>query len=324
MFDNLIVQPIFNLLVLINAALPGHNFGVALIIFTIVIRFLMWPLVRKQLHHAKEMRLLQPEIKRIKKATKGDRQKESAMLMELYKERSINPVGSLGTIIIQFIVLIGLYFAVRKLVNEPTALLTFTYDWMHNLPWLKDLAVNISIFDETLLGFIDLTKPALSSGGWYIPALLLVIGSAFAQYKTSVQLMPKPKDGRGLKKILSDAASGKEADQMEVNAAVMRSTRYLIPAMIFFFTLGLPSALSLYWMVGGIVAYFQQKRVLGQDEEEMEAIADEQVVISSDTKVYSSAAKRKKAAIEAEIVTKKTTPKPTAKKATGSTNKRRK
>ncbi len=324
MFDNLIVQPIFNLLVLINAAIPGHNFGIALIVFTILVRFLMWPLVRKQLHHAKEMRLLQPEIKKIKKAAKGDRQKESTMLMELYKERSISPVGSLGTIIIQFIVLIGLYFAVRKLVNEPTALITFTYDWMHSLPWIKDLAKNINIFDETFIGLIDLTKPAFNSSGWYLPGLLLVIGSAFAQYKTSVQLMPKPKDGRGLKQILKDAATGKEADQMEVNAAVMRGTRFLIPGMIFFFTLGLPSALSLYWMVGGIVAFFQQKRVLDQDEVEMEAIANEDEIISPDTKVYSSAAKRKKAAIEAEIVTKKPTPKPKTKKTTSSSTKRRK
>ena len=73
MFTTLIVQPIFNLLVLVYALLPGHNFGVALIIFTIIIRLLLWPLVKKQLHQAKAMRELQPEIKRIKKATKGNR-----------------------------------------------------------------------------------------------------------------------------------------------------------------------------------------------------------------------------------------------------------
>jgi YidC/Oxa1 family membrane protein insertase len=59
-FTTLIVQPIFNLLALIYALLPGHNFGLSLIIFTIVIRLLLWPLVRKQLHQAKAMRELQP------------------------------------------------------------------------------------------------------------------------------------------------------------------------------------------------------------------------------------------------------------------------
>src|SRR5687768_10596742 len=108
MFNDLIVQPIFNLLVLIYALLPGHNFGLALILFTIVIRLLLWPLVKKQLHHAKAMRKLQPELKKIKKQTKGDRQKESMMMMELYKERGINPFGTIPILIVQFIVLIGL------------------------------------------------------------------------------------------------------------------------------------------------------------------------------------------------------------------------
>ncbi len=83
MFTTIVIQPIFNLLVLIYAILPGHNFGLAIIIFTVLVRLLMWPLVKKQLHQAKAMRELQPELKRIKQATKGDRQKESTMIMQL-------------------------------------------------------------------------------------------------------------------------------------------------------------------------------------------------------------------------------------------------
>src|SRR6476619_3490617 len=98
-FQVLIVKPIFNLLVFIYAILPGHNFGLAIILFTVVVRLLMWPLVKKQLHQAKAMRELQPELKKIKQASKGDRQKESALLMELYKEREISPFGSIGTLI---------------------------------------------------------------------------------------------------------------------------------------------------------------------------------------------------------------------------------
>jgi YidC/Oxa1 family membrane protein insertase len=56
MFTTLIVQPLFNLLVFVYAILPGHNFGLALIIFTIIIRLLLWPLVKKQLHQAKAAR----------------------------------------------------------------------------------------------------------------------------------------------------------------------------------------------------------------------------------------------------------------------------
>ncbi len=274
MFTTLIVQPIFNLLVLVYALLPGHNFGVALIIFTIIIRLLLWPLVRKQLHQAKAMRELQPEIKRIKKATKGNRQKESQMLMELYKERGINPIGTFPILIIQFIILIGLYSGLNKVIHDPQAIINFAYPALQNLSWMKELAGNIHQFDNTLLGVVDLSKAALYAGGIYWPAMLIVTGSAVAQYFQAKQLMPQSDDQRGLRDILKSAGKGDQADQSEVNAAVGRSTRFLLPGMIFLFTVNLPSALSLYWLTGGLVAYIQQAYILRKDEEEMEEIAD--------------------------------------------------
>ena len=275
MFEHLVVQPIFNLLVLITALIPGHNFGLAIIVFTVLVRSAMWPFVKKQLHHASAMRKMQPEIKRVKKEAAGDRQKESAMLMELYKERNISPFGSIGTLIVQFIILLGLYFGLRKMVNDPQALISFTYEPLHSLAWIKQLMADINTFDETLFGVMDLTRAAVSSQGFYWPAFLLGLGRAFVQFKQSVQLMPKPQDGRSLKQILKDASAGKETEQAEVSAAVMRGTRFLIPAMILIFTITLASALSLYWLTSGIVAIIQQTRLLKQDEEEMEALADE-------------------------------------------------
>lgn len=274
MFTTLIVQPIFNLLVLVYALLPGHNFGLALIIFTIIIRLLLWPLVRRQLHQAKAMREMQPEIKKIKKAAKGNRQQESQMLMELYKERGVNPIGTFPILIIQFIILIGLYSGLNKVIHDPHALVNFAYPALQNLSWMKELAANIHLFDNTLFGVVDLSKAALNAGGIYWPAMLIVTGSAIAQYYQAKQLMPDSKDSRGLRDILKSAGKGQQADQSEVNAAVGRSTRFLLPGMIFIFTVNLPSALSLYWLTGGLVAYLQQAYILRQDEEEMEEIAD--------------------------------------------------
>lgn len=273
MFQTLIVQPIFNLLVLVYALLPGHNFGLALILFTVVVRFLMWPLVKKQLHHAKAMRKLQPELKRIKKEAKGDRQKESMMVMELYKEREVSPFGSIGVLIIQLVILIGLYSGLQRVIKDPRAIIDYAYPFLQDMGWLQNLAANIGQFDATLLGFVDLTKSALGEGGIYWPAMILVLGSAVTQYFQSVQLMPQEKDARNLRQILKEAGGGKQADQAEVNAAVGRSTRFFIPVMIFVFTIGLPSALGLYWFVSGLVAYLQQARILRQDEEELEAVA---------------------------------------------------
>lgn len=275
MFTTLIVQPIFNLLVLVYAILPGHNFGLALIIFTIIIRLLLWPLVKKQLHQARAMRKMQPDIKRIKKAAKGDRQKESQMLMELYKERGINPIGTFPILIIQFIILIGLYSGLRKVIDNPHELISFAYPGLQHLGWMQQLAHNIHLFDDTLFGVVNLSRAALNPGGGvYLPAMLIVIASAIAQYYQAKQLMPQDKDQRGLREILKSAGDGKQADQSEINAAVGRSTRFLLPGMIFLFTVNIPSALSLYWLTGGVVAFAQQAYILRQDEEEMEEMSD--------------------------------------------------
>lgn len=308
MFELLIVQPIFNLLVLVYALLPGHNFGLALIIFTIIIRFLMWPMVKKQLHHAKAMRELQPEIKRIKKEAKGDRQKESMMIMAMYKEKEVSPFGSIGVLIVQLIILLGLYSGLRKVVDNPQAIIDFSYPALQNLGWMQQLAGDISRFDATLLGAVDLTKAAIGGGnGLYIPAMVIVIGSAVSQYFQSKQLMPTDKEARSIRQIMRDASNGKQADQSEVNAAIGRSTRYFIPALIFIFTVNLPSALGLYWFVSGVVAYMQQSRILKQDETELEAIADKPA---------------NKSVIEGEVIERKS-PKTKKKKSSKATKRRK-
>ncbi|HEX7633291.1 MAG TPA: YidC/Oxa1 family membrane protein insertase [Candidatus Saccharimonadales bacterium] len=275
MFTTLIVQPLFNFLVLIYALIPGHNFGLSVIIFTIIIRLIMWPLVKKQLYQAKAMRALQPEIKKVKQATKGNRTKESQMLMELYKEKGINPLGAFPTLIVQFIILIGLYSGLRKVIDDPHTLVTFSYPFIQHLSWMQELAHNIHKFDNTLFGFVDLSRAALNKGGGvYWPAMFIVLGSAVAQFFQSRQLLPSSKDQRSLRAILKEAGQGKQADQSEVNAAVGRSTSFFIPVMIFLFTVNIASALSLYWLTSGLVAFIQQSIVLRDDETKMEEIAD--------------------------------------------------
>jgi YidC/Oxa1 family membrane protein insertase len=274
MFTELIVQPIFNLLVLIYALIPGHNFGLAIILFTIVIRLLMWPLVKKQLRQTKITRQLQPELKRIKKEAKGDRQLEGRMMMELYKERGVNPLGMFPTLIVQMIVLIGLYMGLVKVIKDPNQIVQFAYGPLQQLPWMQHLAENIKAFDNSLFGFIDLSRVALSANGTYVPALILVFLSAGIQFLTSRQFMLIDKDACKLRHILKAAGEGQQADQAEVSAAVGRSMQYFIPIMVLLFTVNLAAALSLYWFVGGVVAYIQQRAALKDDADQLVEAAD--------------------------------------------------
>jgi len=284
-FTTLIVQPIFNLLVLIYAIIPGHNFGLAIILFTIVVRLLMWPLVKKQLHQVKVMRDLQPELKRIKKAAGGSKQQESLMMMELYKERGINPFGSIGLLLLQLPILIGLYQGLQKVLHDPHQLVSFAYPALQHLSWMKELAGNIHQFDATLFGVVDLTRSALGPKGFYLPAMLIVLASAVVQFYQSKQLTPTDKNAKSLRELLKEAGSGKNADTSELNAATARSTRYLLPAMIFFFTVNIASALALYWLVSGITALIQQTIVLREDSEEMEAEASGKPLSSAKSEV---------------------------------------
>lgn len=310
MFTTFIVQPIFNLLVFIYAMIPGHNFGLAIILFTIVVRLLMWPLIRKQLHQVKLMRKIQPELKKIKKAAAGDKRKESVLMMELYKERGISPFGQIGIILLQIPILLGLYIGLQRVLKDPHELVSFAYPFLQDLSWMKELGSNIHLFDATLFNFLDLTRAALSSSGIYWPALAVVAASAVAQFFQAKQLSPDDKDSRSLRVILREAKQGKQADSAEVNAAMARSTRYLLPALVFIFTIQLPSALSLYWLVSGLVAFLQQSIILKEDTSEMEASVD------------SKATDREKKAVEAEIIEKPT--KKSGKKTAARTKKRRK
>lgn len=297
MFTTIIIRPIFNLLVAIYALIPGHNFGLAIIIFTIIVRLLMWPLVKKQLHQTKVMRQLQPELKKIKAATKGNRQKEALMVQELYKERGINPFGSIGLMLLQVPFLIGLYSGLHRVVSDPHQLVSFSYPFLRHLSWMKHVAANIHVFDQTLLGAVNLTKSALSPTGIYWPAMVIVLGSAIVQYYQSKQLTSTDKSAKGLRTILREASAGKQADQADINVAIGKSTRFLLPAMIFLVTIRLSSALSLYWLVGGLVAYVQQSIALRDDTEELEKIADKK------TKTQSKAPKKDVSEIvEAEVV----------------------
>jgi len=313
MFDTILVKPIFNVLTFIYAVVPGHNFGVALIIFTILVKFALWPLLKKQLHHTKAMRALQPELKKIKIAAKGDKQKEAMLSMALYKEKEVSPFAPIGLMLIQFPILIALYSGISRIVNDPNNLINFSYDFVRNLSWMKELATDITKFDMTLFGLVDLKNTAIS-GGVYWPVMLIVVLSAVVQYLTSKQLMVTDKNAKKLKDILKGARNGKEADSAEVNAAVGRTMIYFIPFMVFFISLGIAGALSFYWFVTGLITYIQQSFILKKDTEELaETTAKIKIDNSSTAKV-----------VTAEIIQKPKKQNPKNKKSSkNSKNKRR-
>ena len=294
-FDTVIVQPIFNLLMLIYSLIP--DFGVSIIIFTILVRLLLWPLVKKQLHHTKAMRKMQPELAKIKKQYAKNPQMRNLAMMELYKKHNISVFGPIGILLIQFPILIAMYRVVQIFASNRADLGKYVYGAVKNLPVANNLVNNPDQFNQNFLGIFDLTQHAISRNGVVVGLLVLAVLAAVLQYLTAKQLSPNSDSKRRLRDILSEAGSGKEADQSEVNAVVSRKMMKFMPVMVFLIIIYLPGALAMYMTTANAVGYLQNLIILRKDSSEMEDIANEKAPKPSKAK----AKKRADNAAEARV-----------------------
>ena len=307
-----IVAVTHNLLTALYAIIPGHDFGIALILFTIFIRMLLWPLIKKQLHQTRLMRAIQPDLKRVKKQAAGNKQLEAQLMMELYREKGINPLGSIGVTLLQLPVLFALYSVIHQISSDPQNVVAKSWDWVRELGYMQQVTGDIGKFSEHLFGTISLTEHALKTGGGiYWPIMVLAILAAVAQYFQSKQLMPQDKDKKSLKQLFKDAGQGKQADQSDMTAAMNGTMVKIFPVMTFFIAISVPGAITLYLLVSSLVGIAQQSYMLGQDVEEMESLADKK---TKKPKKKDVAAAREKAATEATVVAKKS---PKSKQKTG-------
>ncbi len=292
--------------------IPGGDFGVAIILFTILIRLLMWPLVKKQLHQVKAMRKLQPELARIKKKAKGNRQVEGMMMLELYKKHNVNPFRTIGILLVQLPIFIGLYHVIQIFTLHRDEIAKFTYSFLENWTPVQQLITNPDSFNEYLFGVVDLTQHAISAEGISFFLVFLAVGSGLLQYISSKQTMPQQDNKKGLRQVMAEATDGKQADQSEVNAIVMQKVVKILPLFMTVIMLSLPGAIALYYAVSTAVAVLQQHILLKQDEEELEEIADEADAKSE--KAQARAAKAQEAEVVAAKPDKKVSPKPKKKK----------
>lgn len=294
MFDEIIVKPIFNALMFLYSVIPGGDFGIAIILFTIFIRILIYPLVRKQLHQTKLMRKLQPELAKVKKEAKGNRQLEATMQMELYKRYGVSPFQSIFILLVQLPIFIGLYHVIQIIVLHREDVAKYAYAPLEQLEPIRKLIENPDNFNHTMLGFIDLTKTAFSNG-FDIVLVALALISAVTQYIMSKQTLPTSnKPPKRFRDIMREAAEGKQSDASEMSTAMMTNMVKIMPIMMFFIMLNLPGALALYYTVSNLVATAQQHYLLNKDTEEMEEIAEE-VIDKEEAKAKRQAAAKQRA-----------------------------
>ena len=220
-FTLALLNPMINFLVILNNVLFG-SFGLAIIAFTIIIRFVTFPLTLRQLHSTRSMQGIQPRIQEINKKF-SDPKRRQEEIMKVYREAGVNPLGCLGPMILQFPVLIALYSAVRlALATSPESLERLSghlYSWsfiQHGLPLQEH--------------FIGMDLRANGGSGIGIVMVVLVGLTTWAQTKTTVTV----------------AADDKAKAQQQMMA-------YMMPLMFAFFALSFPIGVAVYWVVNSIV-----------------------------------------------------------------------
>lgn len=173
MFHNLIVTPLYNALIYLIDIIPGHSAGLAIIILTILIRFCLFPLSRKALKTQIEMRLIEPEVQRIRETVK-DRNEQGKQMLELYRKNEVNPFAGFFLVLIQLPILLGLYQVFRSGLPKV------------NLSMLYSFVPNPEVISMHFLGS-DLMQKSV------ILALLAVV-SQFVQINLSLPKVEKKKD----------------------------------------------------------------------------------------------------------------------------------
>ncbi len=107
-FNDFLYRPLFNILVFFYNIVPGHDFGLAIILITFLIRLILFPLSRKSIKSRKDLEELQPKIKAIQQKYK-DKSEQAKYLMTVYKEHKVNPASGCLPLLIQLPILFALY-----------------------------------------------------------------------------------------------------------------------------------------------------------------------------------------------------------------------
>jgi len=234
-----ILQPMLNALLLLYSLL-AQQFWLAIIVFTIVIRLVMTPLMLPQQRSAKKMQELQPRLKELQKKHGKDRETLSQKQMALYKEVGVNPMGGCLPMLVQFPIWIGLYQSIiQALGHQPMQILGLS---KNIYPFLETLWSAVPM-NRYFLG-MDLSLTPQQLGGLTYALPILVAGTSWIQSR----MMTTP---------------GGDGGQ---SASMTQSMTLMMPLMFGFFSLNFSTGLSLYFVVSNAIGIITQGFISGWDK----------------------------------------------------------
>ena len=221
LWNDVLLNPVTNALIILTNAL-ADNYGLAISVFTLIIRVITYPLTLRQLRATRAMQLMQPRMQELQKKYKDPKRRQEEMV-KLYREAGINPLGCIWPLLVQMPIWIALYQVIRNTLGDtPEQLLSLSrrlYDWDY-------ITASIPL-DRNFL-FLDLGSSALVQS---LPLAIVIAVLTFFQQKLSTARMP-----------------ARDERSQSTNQTML----WMLPLVFGFFTLQVPAGLALYWLVTSI------------------------------------------------------------------------
>lgn len=223
MFETFFYQPILNLLVFFYNIVPGNNLAIAIILLTATIKLALWPLSKQALQSQKNLQELQPEMERLKKEHANNKEELGRAMMNLYKNKKVNPFSSCLPLLVQLPFFIAVFHVFRDGFENGS--LDLVYSFISKPESINSIAY----------GIIDLSQKS-------VPLAIAAGAAQFWQAKLTVG------------KSVSNPPTG----QNDIQAAMNKQMLYFMPILTVVIGMTLPGGLALYWFVTTLFTVFQQ------------------------------------------------------------------
>ena len=222
LFHQAFFLPLYNALVWLSGSLLGGDIGLAIIVLTLLVKIVLFPLQHRVNKTQITLKRLEPALADLKKKHASDRNKQAKQTMALYKEHGVNPFGGFLVLLIQIPILLALFWV-------------FKDSFLLKPEWIYSFVTAPLAPSTELLGFLDITTRSI----WL--ALLVGVTQFFQMH---LVMPPTPKRAEGETSSLGADFSRSLSLQM----------RYFMPIMVVFIAISLPAAVPLYWITSNLFA----------------------------------------------------------------------
>ncbi len=269
-FFSLLTQPMINILTFLYYLIP--DLGVGIILLTLIIKIVLFPINWKSIKYQKEMKTIQEKVNDIKTRV-TDKEQQAIEIMNLYKKEKINPFSSCLPLIIQLVVLIALIKALNGFMVGEISTSSITYQIKDVIyPFISNLVGDLNI-KYVAFGVFDLTKKAIDGSVYSFFGIALAIIAGIAQFLQTKMMTPSTTANN----------SNNQDKESQITGALNKQMLYVFPALTVWMGLSFPIGITLYWVASTIFSIIQQGIILHIDKKnnkssEHKEISDKKII----------------------------------------------